>query len=506
MVLLSVSTLYPSDVRSKEYAMLLTQADLTKKLDKKKYKSEMPRLQLRAGELQRALHEKGVPVIIVFEGWGASGKGTQINNLILSLDPRGFNVNLTKPPNEEEYMRPFLWRFWLKMPSAGRIAIFDRSWYRRVLNDRVEKNVPKDEWRRAFGEIESFERQITDDGAIVLKFFLHIGKKVQRKRFEALEENPATAWKVTKSDWRQNRRYDRYVTVINDMLKRASFPFAPWTVVEADDQRFASVKILKAVIAAMTAGLRRKRALRPPVLTGKIPRILDIVDLSASLSREEYEARLKERQARLRDLGYEIYRKRVPVIVVYEGWDAAGKGGNIRRLAQSLDPRGYEVVPVSAPNDVEKTHHYLWRFWRKVPKAGHITVFDRSWYGRVMVERVERFCSEAEWKRAYGEINEFEAQCADSGTVIVKFWLHIDRREQLSRFHQRENISYKRWKITGEDWRNRRKWDAYRAAVDEMLFRTGTKHAPWTVVEANNKLFARIKTIDTVIAAIERRL
>jgi AMP-polyphosphate phosphotransferase len=481
----------------------LDKIDLSKKMDKPEYKAAMHGLEIKVGELQRSAREKGVPIVIIFEGWGAAGKGTQINNLMLMLDPRGFNVYLTKTPSEEELMRPFLWRFWLKLPAAGRIAIFDRSWYRRVLNDRVEKLIPKEDYRRAYGEINVFERQLTDEGTIIIKFFLHIGKKEQKKRFQTLLANPATAWKVSKNDQKQHRHYSKYVRIIEDMLKKTSTRNAPWTVVEANDHRFASVKILRTLIAALSKPARRASL---PVLSGTVPPLLDTIDLSASLAQEKYEVRLKQCQTRLQEIEHEIYVKRIPVLIVYEGWDAAGKGGNIRRLVQGLDPRGYEVVPVAAPNDVEKAHHYLWRFWQKVPKAGHITIFDRSWYGRVMVERVEGFCTGAEWKRAYGEIREFERQLADNGMVIVKFWMHIDQDEQLRRFKQRQSTPYKTWKITDEDWRNRKKWGLYKKAVEEMIFRTGTNNAPWTVVEANCKFHARIKTMQTVIKAVEKKL
>jgi AMP-polyphosphate phosphotransferase len=490
--------------------MNLDKLDLSKKMDKRRYKAVMPAMQLKIGELQRRARERDIPVIIVFEGWGAAGKGTQINNLMLALDPRGFNVNLTKAANEEEYLRPFLWRFWLRLPAAGRIAIFDRSWYRGVLHDRAGKTADKEEWRRTFLEIQSFERQMTDDGTVIVKFFLHISKKEQKKRFKALMEKPATAWKVSKDDWKQHRHYNHLKKCVQDMLGHTSRPNAPWTIVEATDHRFASMKITKTLIAALLKACVIKakpgRRLKTPVLPGRVPPILDSINLFPSMTREEYETGLKKYQERLREIEHEIYIKRIPVLIVYEGWDAAGKGGNIRRLAQALDPRGYEVVPVGPPNDVEKAHHFLWRFWQKVPKAGHITIFDRSWYGRVMVERVEGFCSEAEWKRAYREIREFESDCEEFGMVVVKFWLHISPEEQLLRFKQREKISYKRWKITDEDWRNRKKWGAYKQAVDEMIYRTSTEEAPWTVVEANCKYYARIKTIRTVIKAIEKKL
>jgi AMP-polyphosphate phosphotransferase len=490
--------------------MLLEKIDLTKKMEKQDYKNNVAKLELQIGELQRKTREIGIPVIIVFEGWGAAGKGTQINNLILALDPRGFNVNLTKPQTEEEHLRPFLWRFWTKLPAAGRIAIFDRSWYSRVLIERVDKLVTKKEWQRAHDEINTFERQLTDDGTIIIKYFLHISRKEQKKRFNALLENPSTSWRVTKNDWKHHKQYNTYVKAIDEMLKKTNSSFAPWTIIESTDQRYAAVKIMKNLASVLSAILARKEKAshrtKAPVLPGKVPPLLDAINPAATMSKEEYEIRLKTYQTRLHEIEHEIYLKRIPVIIVYEGWDASGKGGNIRRVVQGLDPRGYEVVPFAAPNDVEKAHHYLWRFWLKVPKAGHITVFDRSWYGRVMVERIEKFCSELEWKRAYNEINEFESQCADSGCVILKFWLHIDPQEQLKRFKLRESTPFKSWKITEEDWRNRKKWGLYKNAVDELIFRTNSSHAPWTVVEANNKYFARIKTMKTVINAVEKRL
>jgi polyphosphate kinase 2 (PPK2 family) len=299
------------------------------------------------------------------------------------------------------------------------------------------------------------------------------------------------------------------------MLQRTSTAEAPWTVVEARQGRFARVKVLETVTSTIEGELERRSA-GPKVVPEPMPdptpsltreaTILDRVDLSLSLSRSEYERELKKLQKRLFRLEHELYAARVPAVIVYEGWDAAGKGGNIKRLTRGLDPRGYEVVPVMAPNPEEKAHHYLWRFWRHVPKAGHITIFDRSWYGRVMVERVEGFCAEDEWKRAYREINEFERQLADFGTAIVKFWLHIDRDEQLRRFQARQENPYKKWKITDEDWRNREKWDRYRTAVVDMLQRTSTTYAPWTILEANCKLYARTKALDTVAKVLQSAL
>ena len=494
---------------------MLEKIDLSKKIEKSEYNRLMPELEIRLGEVQRKIRELKIPVIIVFEGWEAAGKGSMINRLTLALDPRGFTVHPTNPPTQDEKYRPFLWRFWIRTPERGRIAIFDRSWYGRVLVERVDRLIKRKEWGRAFQEITSFERQLSDDGNIIIKFFLHITKKEQEKRFEALLENPATAWKVNKEDWEHHRQYKKYWQASNDMLAETDTPFAPWKIVEAHDRRFAAVKIFQSVIEILERKIKqvqsnqrvtRTKEKEDSQLNRLDTSILDKAKLSLSLSREKYEQSLKKYQDCLRDLEHQVYTKRLPVIIVYAGWDAAGKGGNIKRLVSGLDPRGYEVIPVAAPNDVEKAHHYLWRFWIRIPKAGHFAIFDRSWYERVMVERVEGFCSEGDWKRAYNEINEMEKQLVNFGTILIKFWQHIDQEEQLRRFKERESLSYKSWKITDEDWRNRKKWDVYKVAIDEMLYRTSTNYAPWTIVESNCKLYARIKTLSTVVKSIEDRL
>jgi len=234
--------------------------------------------------------------------------------------------------------------------------------------------------------------------------------------------------------------------------------------------------------------------------------MLESVDLTRHLNEKRYLVRIRELQVRLRELHFRIYAKRIPVLALFEGWDAAGKGGAIKRVTETLEPRGFTVSSFSAPRGDEKTHHYLWRFWRALPRAGHLGVFDRSYYGRVLVERVEGFCSEDEWRRAYREINDFEAQQASFGMVICKFWLHISKEEELRRFKGRERDPFRSYKLTAEDWRNRARWDDYQAAVEEMLARTSTPYAPWTVVEANDKYFARVKIVKTIGDAIEKAL
>ena len=493
---------------------MLEKIDLNRTVDKETYLAAMKAAGEKLGFLQRECRSAGIPVILVFEGMGAAGKGIQINRLIQNLDPRGFDVYACGRPSEDERLRPFLWRYWIKTPARGRIAVFDRSWYRSVQIDRFDGLVSEEKLPGAYQDILSFENQLADDKTVIIKFFLYIDQKEQKKRFEKLEASKDTAWRVTKGDWRRNQEFGRYLQINEEMLEQTDTDFAPWTIIEALDKDYAALKIADTVIRRLECELEGRRAggdtkgqgdktsLKKTVSN----EVLSGIDLSKTLSKKEYKTRLKELEKRLACLHSQIYRLRIPVVIGFEGWDAAGKGGAIRRLTSRLDPRGYQVNPTAAPNDLEKVHHYLWRFWNHMPKAGHIAVFDRTWYGRVMVERIEGFCTETEWKRAYQEINEMESHLANDGAVVLKFWLHIDKDEQERRFRDRENNPAKRWKITDEDWRNRSKWDQYEEAVNEMLVRTSTTWAPWIVVEGNDKRYARIRVLETVVEALERKI
>lgn len=496
---------------------MLEKIDLSRTVDKEVYKQVQKEEGTKLGQLQRQLKEAGIPVIILFEGMGAAGKGTQINRLIQFLDPRGFDVYASNRATEEEAMRPFLWRFWTKTPENGRIAVFDRSWYRKVLIDRFDKETKKKELPEAFQDIRSFEKQLSDGGTVIIKLFLYISKEEQKKRFKKLEDSSETGWRVTDDDWARNREYDAYLQINEEMLEKTDSEYAPWTIIEATDKNYAAMKILKSVTSRLEQAINDKaarKAMKSPKkdIVDKQSEsryqsgVLSGVDLSKSLTKEEYKTQIDKLQKRLEILHSEIYRLRIPVVLGFEGWDAGGKGGSIKRLTSHLDPRGYQVNPTAAPNDIEKKHHYLWRFWNRVPKAGHIAIFDRTWYGRVMVERIEGFCSEADWKRAYQEINEMEAHMANAGAVVLKFWLHIDKDEQERRFKERMEIPEKQWKITDEDWRNREKWDQYELAVNEMLVRTSTTYAPWIVVEGNDKYYARVKVLKTVVEALEEKI
>ena len=493
---------------------MLEKIDLSKKVDKKTYRRVMDEAEEKLGLLQRECKDAGIPVILVFEGMGAAGKGVQINRLIQALDPRGFDVYACDRPTEDEQMRPFLWRYWTKTPAKGRIAVFDRSWYRSVQVDRFDGLTPEDKLGDAYQDILSFEKQLCDDGTVIMKFFLYIDKDEQKKRFKKLEGSKETSWRVTDEDWNRNKDFGRYLKMNEEMLEKTDTDYAPWVIIEAVDKDYAALKIASTVMDRLEYELEHSRPEEERTAQGQEAKIrerfkngvLSGIDLSKSLTEEEYKTRLKKLQKRLAELHSELYRLRIPVVIGFEGWDAGGKGGAIKRLTSNLDPRGYRVNPTAAPNDIEKVHHYLWRFWNSVPKAGHIAIFDRTWYGRVMVERIEGFCSEAQWRRAYQEINEMESHMANAGAVVLKFWLHIDKDEQERRFRERQANPAKQWKITDEDWRNREKWDQYEEAVNEMLIRTSTTYAPWIVVEGNDKRYARVKVLQTVVDALEKKI
>ncbi len=480
---------------------MLETVDLDARLGKEEYKETQEKLDLRLAQLQRDVREAGSPVLVVFEGWAAAGKGNILSRLLQPLDPRGYRVEFVARPSESESMRPPMRRFWLMLPPRGKIAIFSQSWYRQVLGDRVEDDLKPGELRAAYERIRIFERQLADDGAVIVKFFLHISKKEQAKRFKKMRKDPAFSWKVGKAERRRHKQYDTYYEATEDMLRETSTPYAPWTIVPATDDRFSRVKVAETLAAALEGALAKsqKPASAPPVAPPRRTSLLERVDTEAAVSIEDYKKALPDLQDEMRRLQHLCYVKRKPVVLLYEGWDAGGKGGNIRRLISKLDPRGYEVTPIAAPEGEEKTHHHLWRFWRALPKAGHFTIFDRSWYGRVMVERIEGFATPEEWSRAYREINEFESEVADFGAVVFKFWIHISKEEQLARFEARQNTPHKQWKITDEDWRNREQWDAYWDAVSDMIERTSTVQAPWTVIEGNDKRHARLKALKVVV-------
>jgi polyphosphate:AMP phosphotransferase len=480
--------------------------DLPKTVDDKMFDKLLPPLKEKLSILQRTLRDQHIPTIIIIEGWNAAGITMSTHEIIQSLDPRGFTLHATDKPTDDERARPFLWRFWVKTPEKGRIAIFARSWYSRALAEKLSKVSWKKSLKDEIISINNFERQLSDSGVIIIKFFLHITKDEQKVRLLERERNPLTAWLVTPRIWDFHQHYDTYIPIIDEFIENTDTGYAPWHIIEATDRKYAILKVysylVKALEKRITAKSEKKSRKGKPKATSSYQNnpVSRRSSAVSTYSKEDCQMMLDNLQIEMLELNYLLFKRKIPFIIVYEGWDAAGKGGNITRLARHMNPVGYDVLPVSAPNDYEKNHHYLWRFIRNFPKAGHFAIFDRSWYGRVLVERIEGFCSEQEWQRAFDEINEMEADYVDnSGGGIIKFWLEIDKDEQIKRFRQRVEDPLKRYKITEDDWKNREKWDLYEPAVDEMLARTNTRHAPWIVIESDDKWYARVKTLKNVV-------
>ena len=486
---------------------MLMDIDPGKSLEKKEYKTELKSLEKELSSLQQKLRDVGLPVVIVFEGWGASGKGTHISRLVNPLDPRYFDVRTTGKLNEEKQMRPFLWSYWTYLPPKGQIVIMDKSWHRLILPEvREHWELSNMEIHGFYYDVNAFERQLYDAGYLIIKLFLHISKDEQADRFKALAKDPTTAWRLNERDLKQNEDYDHNLRQFEKLLRQTSTNENPWHVIEADDKRYASVKIMKTITQRIKERLKELENPKTPLIIPSstvLERTLSKVHPDETIGDEEYRQQLEHYQQRMRMLGNMMFAKRRSAVIVYEGWDAAGKGGNIKRLTSEVDPRCYAVVPIGPPRPQELSRHYLWRFMVKIPKDGHLTIFDRSWYGRVLVERVENLTPPHIWRRAYREINEMEQHLVSHGVVILKFWLHIDKDEQLKRFEDRKKDPFKVHKITEDDWRNREKWDEYEEAVDELLMRTHTSHAPWIIVESNHKKYARIKVLQTVTDALE---
>lgn len=488
---------------------MLEELDLDRGMGDKEFSKRMDLLRPRLGEMLRKARDSNRPVMVVFEGWDSTCMSRIVNDYIRCLDPRGFDLHAIGEPTEEEMDHPFMWRFMVRTPERGRMGIFDQSWYSRTLEERLGHNedaVPL----RSLEEILSFEREMAADHCTIIKYFLHMSKKEHRKRQEKVHKGGAKRCVLTRDTLDHHREYETFLPIVEGMLERTSRPYAPWTPVEAEDDNFALCKVIEhsiSVLERSTGNSDGNTALTRS--TGRYPvkpMSLKDIDLSVTADPDEYKEKLKKYQEKVAELQCQMASAKAPMVIAFEGWDAAGKGGAILRLTDNLDPRGYRVVPIFAPNDIELAHHYLWRFHTRLPRNGHIAIFDRTWYGRVLVERVEGYAEPEVWERAYTEINEMEEMLADSGTAMVKIWLQIDKETQLKRFKERETEADKQWKITPDDWRNREKWDQYEAAVEDMLMRTSTKKAPWTVVESNDKYYARLKVLRTVIEAAEHVL
>ena len=481
-----------------------------------KPEKEEIKTRLRAEEdklfgFQMKIKEARLPVMVIFEGWGSAGKGSVIGSVIKDIDPRFFRVSsMEKAPSEDEKRFPFLYRYFIEIPEAGKFQFFDTCWMKEVTEGVLRGELSEKDYEERVRSINLTERQLTDNGYLVMKFFFHIDRKEQKKRLEGLYDNKHTRWRVAKEDLWENKHYEDCMSVYDKYLTDTNRSAAPWYIIDAKDRKWALLQVLQYLNQGIDTALKN-HSLAVPVIQNVYPLkgfdSLESISLEdKTLTESEYKTRLDELQKELKELHNRIYKKKVPVIIAYEGWDAAGKGGNIKRIAGALDPRGYTVHPIASPEPHEKARHYLWRFWTRLPKTGHIAIFDRTWYGRVMVERLEGFCSENDWQRAYNEINEFEYILNSWGAVIVKFWVQIDKDTQLERFTDRQNNPEKQWKITDEDWRNREKWDLYEGAINEMIAKTNTTFAPWHILESVDKKYARIKALEIVVDSIRKAL
>ena len=487
-------------------------AELGHAISKQVFEIEEPKMREKLLNVQYELLEKAAcSVVLVLGGVDGAGKGEVVNLLHEWMDARHITTHALEAATDEERERPQMYRFWSRLPPRGKMAMFVGSWYTAPIINRVYGNTTAAEFARSLDDITHFEAMLSNERVLVIKIWLHLSKRDQRARFKELAANPKTAWRVTKLDWQHFEIYDRFRKQSERALRATSTGAAPWHVIESTDAQYRSLSVGQIIHDAI-----RKR-LEDPNLNSQIhaPALLEAIDnrtllgsldLSKTLDKESYESRLADLQARLNKVARRRSFQKRNVVLVFEGADAAGKGGAIRRITGALDARQYRVTPIAAPTDEERARPYLWRFWRNLPRKGHFAIFDCSWYGRVLVERIEKFCDEDDWMRAYGEINDFEEGLAEAGAIILKFWLHISPEEQLKRFTERQETSFKRFKIGPEDWRNREKADAYRVAGSEMIDRTSTEFAPWTIVEANDKRYARIKVLRTLVERLESEL
>ena len=487
-------------------------AELGHEVSKEVYDAELPKLREALLDAQYDLKAANdFPVLIIVGGVETAGKSETIQTLNEWMDSRFIHTHGFLLPTGEEAERPSMYRFWRALPPKGSIGIFFGSWYSLPMVSRVFGQTDDNALRDSIAEIRHLERMLHNEGVLILKFWLHVTEREQNRRLRRLEKDRDTRWRVTKLHKQLAERYDEMVAIADMVIRETSTGEAPWIVVDGSDHRYRTLTVGKILLETLRSRLDRPAreglvTAAPAITQVDNVKLLRDLDLSQSLAKDEYQKELEEEQLRFgRKVRSKKFRKR-SLILAFEGSDAAGKGGAIRRVTGALDARLYRTVPVAAPTEEERAQPYLWRFWRHIPGHQGITIFDRTWYGRVLVERVEGFCTEGDWMRAYDEINEFEEQLVENGAVICKFWLQISKDEQLRRFEEREKTGFKRFKITPEDWRNREKWEAYEQAVADMVDRTSTRLAPWTLIEANDKYFARVKVLRTIGSALDAAL
>jgi polyphosphate:AMP phosphotransferase len=491
-------------------------AELGRKVSKRDFERLEPELRTRLLETQREISEANIPVILIVSGVEGAGKGEVVNRLHEWLDTRGISTSAFWDETDEEREHPTAWRFWRRMPERGKIAIFFGSWYSEPIVERAFGQLSKGEFELQLDRIASLERMLSADGALIVKLWFHLSKKEQSKRIEDdRKEDGRNTLDVSPFTKKFAKRFDKFAAASERAIRRTDTGQCAWRVIESSNRRYRDLATGFIILEALRRRLDSlASAVEPPEAHEiEIPdleatriSILDGVDLGQRLEAEEYSRQFKSLRSRLNALSWKAWERKKSCVALFEGWDAAGKGGAIRRVTRALDARLFRVVQIAAPTDEERAHHYLWRFWRSLPRAGHISIYDRSWYGRVLVERVEGFAHSDDWRRSYREINAFEEQLCEHGITLLKFWMHISPEEQLRRFREREQTPHKTHKITEEDWRNREKWDEYQAAVNEMVAKTSTSDAPWTLVAGDDKRFARVQVLRAFVEAFEKAL
>jgi polyphosphate:AMP phosphotransferase len=484
-------------------------------VDKDTFKAQQEELRTQLLQVQRELRQTDIPVLVIISGVEGAGKGEVVNRLNEWLDTRHVQTFAFWDETDEERQRPRYWRFWRTLPPRGEMSILFGGWYLAPVEHRFKGLCNDAELDAELNRIVDFERMLIQDGALIVKFWFHLPEKEQKKRLKELSRDDRSRWKMLPDKTKFSEQYHHFEQVAERVIRHTDRGVAPWYLIEAKDRRYRDLTVGKTLLQAIKRYLSSPPIMEPPASSSnpELPDVesaqitlLDQLDLSQSLARDVYKSELQRLRAEINELCWQAYKNKRSILLVFEGVDAGGKGGAIRRFTSAIDARLYRAIPVAAPTDEEKAHHYLWRFWRHVPRAGYITIYDRSWYGRVLVERVEGFATNAEWRRAYAEINQFEEQLVESGAILFKFWLQISQEEQLQRFKDRENTPYKRYKITDEDWRNREKWPQYKLAINEMVVHTSTESASWTMVEGDDKPFARIKVLRTICDGIKAAL
>jgi polyphosphate:AMP phosphotransferase len=490
---------------------MLEVSEVGNKVSKEHYKAAVPDIRVGLVNAQYDLRNADFPVMIWIAGDDRIASNQMVNRLNEWLDTRFVSTRVFAEQSQEEAERPTLWRLWRALPPKGQCAIFAGG-LMRAATMRASGEMSEEQFSKWLRHVAAMQSGLVADGALVLKFFLHTPEEKQRKKLKKAEKDPETGWWIDQRDWAALEKMSPTLPIAERILRETSAPGAPWTIVESTDSRYRDLTVARTILAAITARLAQKPGSGPSVAQSVFgdleaeATVLSGVDLTQELDKQTYRKELARQQSKLYKLSIEARSRGISTVLAFEGWDAAGKGGVIRRVTQSLEAGDYRVIPVAAPTAEENRYPYLWRFWQHLPPAGRFAIFDRTWYGRVLVERIEGFADPAEWQRAYDEINDFEAQMVERGYFVAKFWLHISPEEQLARFQAREETPYKQHKITEEDYRNRERWDEYVKAIDQMVLRTTTQGAQWHVIPANNKYFARVAVLKAITEGLKRTL